>query len=61
MANVEEKFKSFTNKMVKGTPIERISDDDDVREWLLFGRMAMVFTIWAVMISVIALVISVRF
>ncbi|MEX3014152.1 hypothetical protein [Gymnodinialimonas hymeniacidonis] len=61
MASMEEKMKSRMDKMIQGTSIERISDDEDVREWLLFGRMAMIFTLWAAMISAVALVISVRF
>lgn len=61
MATMEEKFKAGVDKMVKGTVIERTSDDDDVREWLLLGRIAMVFTIWASMISALALIISIRF
>jgi hypothetical protein len=61
MATMEEKFKTTVDKMVKGTPIEHVSNDDDVREWLLFGRMAMIFTLWVAMISAVALVISVRF
>ncbi len=61
MASMEEKVRSQMDKMIKGTSIERISDDDDVREWLFFGRMAMIFTLWAAMISVVLLVISFRF
>ena len=61
MASIEEKMKSRMDKMIRGTSIERVSDDDDVREWLLFGRMAMFFTLWVAMISALALVISFRF
>ena len=61
MSSIEEKLRSRMDKMIAGTSIERVSDDDDVREWLLLGRMALIFTVWAAMISAVALVISVRF
>ncbi len=61
MARFDEMMKDRVEAIAKGTKIESLSDDADVREWLVFGRIAMFFTLWAAMISVVALVISVRF
>ncbi|MBY4893407.1 hypothetical protein A8B78_20380 [Jannaschia sp. EhC01] len=61
MASFEDKMKDRVQAMAKGTRIETLSDDEDVREWLVFGRIAMMATIWMAMISAVALVISVRF
>lgn len=61
MASLEEKMKDRLQSMAKGTRIETLTEDEDVREWLVFGRIAMIATIWMAMISAVALVISVRF
>lgn len=61
MANFEEMMKDRVDAIAEGTHIAALSDDPDVREWLVFGRIAMIFTLWAAMISAVALVISVRF
>lgn len=61
MARFEDMMKDRVDTIAKGTPIETLTDDADVREWLVFGRIAMFATIWMAMISVVALVISVRF
>lgn len=61
MAGFEEKMKERVQAMAKGTRIERLTDDEDVREWLVFGRIAMMATLWMAMLSAVALVISVRF
>lgn len=61
MASFEEKMKERVQAMARGTKIETLSDDEDVREWLVFGRIAMIATLWMAMISAVALVISIRF
>jgi hypothetical protein len=61
MDRLNDFMKARVDAIAKGTKIERLTDDDDVREWLVFGRVAMIFTIWAAMICAVALVISVRF
>lgn len=61
MAGLDEFMKARVDAIAKGTPIERLTDDDDVREWLVFGRLAMIFCLWAAMICAVALVISFRF
>lgn len=59
MASFEAMMKDRLQSMAKGTRIETLTDDEDVREWLVFGRIAMIATIWMGMISAVALVISV--
>lgn len=61
MASFEDKMRDRVQAMAKGTRIETLTDDADVREWLVFGRIAMIATIWMAMLSAVALVISVRF
>jgi hypothetical protein len=61
MARLEDMMKDRVAAMAKGTSIERLTDDDDVREWLVLGRLAMIFCLWAAMICTVLLVISVRF
>lgn len=61
MARFEDMMKARVEWMAKGTKIERLTDDSDVREWLVFGRIAMIATIWMAMLSAVALVISIRF
>lgn len=61
MARLENMIKDRVDAMAKGTKIETLTDDADVREWLVFGRIAFFFTIWAAMICAVLLVISVRF
>lgn len=61
MASFEEKMRERVQAMAKGTRIETLSDDESVREWLVFGRIAMIATLWMAMISAVALVISLRF
>jgi len=61
MSRFDEMMKARVDAMAKGTKIEQLTDDDDVREWLVFGRLAMFFCLWAGMICALALVISFRF
>ncbi len=61
MARLDDMMKARVDAMAKGTPIERLTDDSAVREWLVLGRLAMFFCIWAGMICAIALVISFRY
>ena len=61
MDRINEFIKTRVDAMAKGSEIERMTDDEDVREWLVMGRIAMIFTIWAAMICALALVISIRF
>lgn len=61
MARFEDMMKDRVEAMAKGTRIEALTDDADVREWLVFGRIAMIATVWMAMLSAVALVISVRF
>lgn len=61
MARLDEMMKARVDAIAKGTQIERLTDDADVREWLVFGRLAMFFCLWAAMICAVALVISLRF
>ncbi|GAB5448048.1 hypothetical protein [Gymnodinialimonas sp.] len=61
MASFEDKMRDRVQSMAKGTRIEALTDDEDVREWLVFGRIAMIATLWMAMISAVALVISIRF
>lgn len=61
MSRFEEALKTRMDAMISGTSIERMTDDDDVRQWLRMGRLAMIFCIWAAMLMAVALVISFRF
>ncbi|WP_224813746.1 hypothetical protein [Hasllibacter sp. MH4015] len=61
MANMDEKIKARISAMAANSKVARVSDDEDVREWLFFGRIAMIFCIWAIMIIAVALVVSFRF
>lgn len=61
MARLEMMLKDRIDWVAKGTKIETLTDDDDVRTWLVFGRIAMFATIWMAMVAVVALVVAVRF
>lgn len=61
MARFDDMMKDRVEAIAKGTSIETTTDDPDVREWLVFGRIAMIATIWLGMISAVALAISIRF
>ena len=61
MSRLDNMMKDRVEAIAKGTRIETLTDDADVREWLVFGRIAMIATIWMAMLSAVALVISVRF
>lgn len=61
MARLDDMIKGRVDAIAKGTRIEQLTDDADVREWLVFGRIAMIATVWMAMLSAVALVISVRF
>ncbi|MEJ6392557.1 hypothetical protein V8J82_04765 [Gymnodinialimonas sp. 2305UL16-5] len=61
MSRLEEMIKIRVNAIAKGTAIEQVTEDDDVRQWLVLGRMAMFFCVWAVMIMSVALIVSLRF
>ncbi len=61
MERLQDMMKARVNAMAKGTSIERLTDDEDVREWLVFGRLAMLFCLWAAMILPVLMIISVRF
>lgn len=61
MARFEDMMNDRVDAIAKGTRIETLTDDPDVRQWLVFGRIAMMATIWMAMLSAVALVISVRF
>lgn len=61
MPRLEDIIEGRVDAIAKGTKIETLTDDADVREWMVFGRLAFFFTAWAAMICAVALVISVRF
>lgn len=61
MARFEDMMRDRVEAIAKDTTIETLTDDADVREWLVFGRIAMIATLWMAMLSAVALVISVRF
>lgn len=61
MDRLQEMMKARVDAIAKGSSIEKLTDDADVREWLVFGRIAMIFCIWAAMILPIILIISFRF
>ncbi len=61
MERLQDMMKARVNAVAKGTSIERLTDDEDVREWLVFGRFAMLFCLWAAMILPVLMIISVRF
>ncbi len=61
MDRINEMLKARVEAIAKGSEIGRVTEDEDVREWLVFGFIAKIFTIWAAMISVLLMVISLRF
>lgn len=61
MARIEQAVKAWMAAFAKGTHIERVTDDPDVREWLVLGRIAMFFCLWAAMIIPVLLVIWARY
>ena len=61
MDRMQEIFNRRIQAFAKGTEIERVTDDADVRSWLVMGRMAMFFCMWMAFIIPVALVLSLRF
>ena len=61
MDRMQEIINRRIQAFAKGTEIERVTDDEDVRGWLVMGRMAMFACIWMALILPIALIISLRF
>lgn len=61
MARLDEMLRARIAAMARGTRIERLSEDADVREWLVLGRIAMFVCLWAAIILPIVLLVSFRF